>query len=224
MAAEPTILVTGFEPFGGDDLNPSALVARELSGRRIAGAMVASRILPVDLDGLGAALDAALASLPAPPPPLAVVALGLAASEAVIRLERVALNVADFSIPDNAGALPRNRPLEPGGPDGRLSRLPLEAILGALLARGIPARLSETAGLYLCNAAMYRLLGRLPPGLPCGFVHLPPLPAQVARRIARSGGRVSGRDPGLASMPLELQAEAIAVVVETTLAGGGAAA
>ena len=161
MAAEPTILVTGFEPFGGDDLNPSALVARELSGRRIAGAMVASRILPVDLDGLGAALDAALASLPAPP--LAVVALGLAASEAVIRLERVALNVADFSIPDNAGALPRNRPLEPGGPDGRLSRLPLEAILGALLARGIPARLSETAGLYLCNAAMYRLLGRLPP-------------------------------------------------------------
>ncbi len=222
MAAEPTVLVTGFEPFGGDDLNPSALVARELSGRRIAGATVAARILPVELDGLEAALDAALGSLPAPP--RAVVALGLAASEAVIRLERVALNVADFSIPDNAGALARNRPLEPGGPDGRLSRLPLVAILGALLARGIPARLSETAGLYLCNAAMYRLLGRLPAGLPCGFVHLPPLPAQVARRIARSGGRVSGRDPGLASMPLDLQAEAIALVLETTLAGGGAAA
>ena len=67
MAAEPTVLVTGFEPFGGDDLNPSALVARELSGRRIAGATVAARILPVDLDGLEAALDAALASLPAPP-------------------------------------------------------------------------------------------------------------------------------------------------------------
>lgn len=219
MASAPTVLVTGFEPFDGDEENPSALVARALGGRRIAGAEVACRILPVSLDGLDAALDAALGALPVPP--RAVLALGLAAGEAVIRLERVALNVADFRIPDNVGALARNLPLEPGGPDARLSRLPLEAILAALLAGGIPARLSETAGLYLCNAAMYRLLGRLPAGLPCGFVHLPPLPGQVARRIARAGGRVSGRDPGLASMPLDLQVRAIEVAVEATLAEAG---
>ena len=93
----------------------------------------------------------------------------------------------------------------------------------ALLAGGIPARLSETAGLYLCNAAMYRLLGRLPAGLACGFVHLPPLPTQVARRIARAGGRVSGRDPGLASMALDLQVRAIEVAIEATLAEAGGA-
>ena len=219
MAGSPTVLVTGFEPFGGDDENPSAEVARALAGRRVAGAGIACRILPVDLDRLDAALDAALAGLASPP--AAVLALGLASSEAVIRLERVALNVADFSIPDNAGALARNRPLEPGGPDARLSRLPLDSILAALLARGIPARLSETAGLYLCNAAMYRLLGRLPAGMPCGFVHLPPLPAQVARRIAKAGGRISGRDPGLASMPVDLQIRAIEVAVEATLAEAG---
>ena len=76
MAAEPTILVTGFEPFGGDDLNPSALVARELSGRRIAGAMVASRILPVDLDGLdrfAPALDAVAGRMDGTPDVLRVI-------------------------------------------------------------------------------------------------------------------------------------------------------
>ncbi|MFM8679547.1 MAG: hypothetical protein ACKOGH_08050 [Alphaproteobacteria bacterium] len=129
MAAAPTVLVTGFEPFDGDEENPSALVARALDGRRIAGAAIRCRLLPVSLDGLDAALDAALGDLSAGP--RAVIALGLAGGEAVIRLERVALNVADFRIPDNAGALARNLPLEPGGPDARLSRLPLEAILAA---------------------------------------------------------------------------------------------
>jgi hypothetical protein len=139
-----SVLVTGFETFGGHDENPSALVATTLDGREIAGARVIGRILPVDLDGLDAALDAALADQN----PDAVLAFGLAGNEAVIRLERVALNVADFGIPDNAGGMRRNAPLEPGGPDARFSRLPLEAILDATLAAGIPARLSDTAGLY----------------------------------------------------------------------------
>jgi pyroglutamyl-peptidase len=105
-----SVLVTGFETFGGHDENPSALVATTLDGREIAGARVIGRILPVDLDGLDAALDAALADQN----PDAVLAFGLAGNEAVIRLERVALNVADFGIPDNAGGMRRNAPLDIG--------------------------------------------------------------------------------------------------------------
>jgi pyroglutamyl-peptidase len=212
-----SVLVTGFEAFGGHEDNPSALVAAALDGRRIGGARIAGRTLPVDL----ARLDDALAAVLAETDPGAVLAFGLAGTEAVIRLERVALNVADFAIPDNAGALHRNRPLEPGGPAARFSRLPLEAILDAVLAAGIPARLSQSAGLYLCNAAMYRLLGRLSPELPCGFIHLPPLPGQIARRLRREDGRPAEHGAGLASMPLDLQIRAAEIAVATTLAGPG---
>lgn len=214
-----SVLVTGFEAFGGHEDNPSAQVAAALDGRRIGGARIVGRTLPVDL----ARLDAALGTVLTETDPCAVLAFGLAGTEPVIRLERVALNVADFGIPDNGGALHRNRPLEPGGPDARFSRLPLEAILDALLAAGIPARLSQSAGLYLCNAAMYRFLGRLPPDLPCGFIHLPPLPAQVARRLRREDGRPAEHGAGLASMSLDLQVRAAEIAVAATLAGPGPA-
>lgn len=213
-APSPVVLVTGFEPFGGFDRNPSALVAQALDGITIAGARVVGRVLPVDLEAIDAEVAAALKAAS----PAAVVALGLAGSEPVIRLERVALNVADFSMPDNAGNRRRNAPLDPRGPDARLSRLPLEGILEALLAAGIPARLSETAGLYLCNAAMYRLLGRLPDGVPGGFIHLPPLPEQVAAQLRGMAGRPPERGAALASMGLDLQRRAVEVAIAATLA------
>ncbi len=206
-------VVTGFDPFGGNDVNPSALIARALDGIEIAGTRIVGRVLPVDLDGLDAALDLALAGRK----PRLVLALGLAASEPVIRLERVALNRADFNIPDNTGALRRGEVLEPDGPAARESRLPLDLILERLLQAGIPARFSETAGLYLCNAAMYRLLGRLPASLPCGFIHLPPLPAQVATLLRASAGRAGERAPGLASMGLDMQRKAIEIALAATL-------
>lgn len=209
----PTVLVTGFEPFGGHAINPSAEIATRLDGRLVAGARVIGRVLPVDLVGI----DAAIARTLAETGPDVVIALGLAASEPVIRLERVALNVADFTTPDNTGAVRRNEPLDPAGPDARFSRLPLEAILEAMLAAGIPARLSETAGLYLCNALMYRLLARLPARVPGGFIHLPPLPAQVAGAIRSAGGRVAERGANLGSMALELQIQAVEIAVATTL-------
>jgi pyroglutamyl-peptidase len=215
MPPERRIVLTGFEPFGGHAVNPSGEIARALDGRTIAGALVAASVLPVELARLDAALDAALAG----PTPTLVVALGLAAGEPAIRLERVALNLADFAIPDNSGAVARGVALDPGGPAARLARLPLAAALDALLAAGIPARFSESAGAYLCNAAMYRLLARVPEGVPCGFVHLPQLPAQAAAALAARGGRGGETGlAGLASMALETQRRAVEIVLETALA------
>jgi pyroglutamyl-peptidase len=204
------ILVTGFEPFGGFGRNPSAEVATALDGTTVASLPVVGRVLPVSLDALDGALAAALDGVD----PAAVVALGLASSEAAIRLERVAVNLADFPIPDNAGQQARERKLEPGGPDARATRLPVARIRERLLAAGIPARLSNSAGTYLCNAAMYRLLGRLPAAVPAGFIHLPHLPAEAARLMA--DGR---RDP-VPSMALDLQRAAVRAALAACLESG----
>jgi pyroglutamyl-peptidase len=179
IAPARPVLVTGFEPFGGYTLNPSAEIARRLDRMHIAGVPVVGRVLPVVLDGL----DGRLRDLVAKLRPSAIVALGLAGGETVIRLERQAVNRAAFEIPDNAGRQPADQPLDPAGPASRASRLPLAAIQGALLRRGIPARLSDSAGTYVCNAAMYALLGAAPETTPCGFIHLPHMRAEVARRI-----------------------------------------
>ena len=217
MSGARRVIVTGFEPFGGHTANPSAEIARALDGATIAGATLETRILPVDLARLDGALDAALAGAE----PALVLALGLAAGEPAIRLERVALNLADFAIPDNSGALARGQKLDPAGPPAHLARLPLEAMLDALLAAGIPARLSESAGTYLCNAAMYRLLQRLPAHVSCGFVHLPQLPAQAAAALAARAGRAGETGlPGLASMDLETQRRAVEIALATALAAG----
>jgi len=210
MKKKRAVVITGFEPFGGYASNPSADIARGLDGRRVAGVAVVGRVLPVDMARLDAALAAALRGLD----PVAVILLGLAAGEPVIRLERVAFNIADFSMPDNAGSRRVDEPLEARGPAARRSRLPLRAIQAGLLAAGIPARLSETAGTYLCNAAMYRALAKLPARVPCGFIHLPLPPAEVAARL--------GRDSGAApqpSMSVSVQRRAVEIAIAATLAG-----
>jgi len=209
MKAKRAVLVTGFEPFGGYASNPSADIARGLDGRRIADVPVVGRVLPVDMARLDAALAAALRGLD----PVAVILLGLAAGEPVIRLERVAVNLADFSIPDNAGSRRVDEVLDARGPAALKSRLPLRAIRSELLAAGIPARLSETAGTYLCNAAMYRALARLPARVRCGFIHLPLSPAEVAARLDRDSGR-----PIEPSMSLSVQRKAVEIAVAATLA------
>ncbi len=208
MAAPRTILLTGFEPFGGFGLNPSAAIVQQLDGATIADHRVVGRTLPVSLAELDGALDRALAGVE----PVLVLALGLAAAEPAIRLERFAVNLADFAIPDNAGARAVGQALDPAGPAALASRLKLPAIRDALIARGIPARLSNSAGTYLCNAAMYRLLARLPDAVPCGFIHLPHLPAEAARLMAGNEREM------VPSMALDLQVEAVRVALAESLA------
>jgi pyroglutamyl-peptidase len=176
-------LVTGFEPYGGRGLNPAAEVARAIDGAIANGVRVKGVCLPVSLAG---APDALVEHMEEWEPDITL-CLGLWPGEPMIRLERIALNCADFEIPDEAGHLASNETLEAGGPDGIHARLPLHDALEALWRQGIPARLSGTAGTYLCNATMYRLLRYAQmhrPKMLAGFVHLPYLPSQVSNLLA----------------------------------------
>lgn len=206
------LLLTGFEPFGDSDRNPSLEIARELDKRRIGDVQVMSRILPVSMQRIAAALDKVLDETR----PGIVLSLGLAGHESMIRIERFGMNLADFPIADNDGARSIDQALIPDGTAGVATTIPNRAIYDALLAAGIPTRLSNTAGLYLCNACIYlthvALAKRASPAR-FGFLHLPYLPEQVATLLA---GPRSGRLPEqIASMSLETMIRAVEIAVET---------
>ena len=172
-------LITGFEPFGRHALNPSEQLALALEGKRVGGFAVSGRVLPVVFAGLGQRIETLLDDVR----PDLVIALGLAPGEAEIRLERFAVNLADAEIPDNAGAEPREQPIVGGGAVAFAASLPLRAVARALGDSGIKVRLSNSAGTFLCNAALYHLLAtieRRRRNIPCGFIHLPDLPEQAA--------------------------------------------
>jgi pyroglutamyl-peptidase len=193
------VLVTGFEAFGGHAANPSLEVAKALDGRAVGEAVVRSAILPVHHAEAAPQVSRLLDETN----PLAVVHLGLAGGRARIALERVAVNVMDFETPDNAGYRARGEPCVPGGPVAYFATLPLAAILAALLAEGIPAYVSNTAGTYLCNQTLYGTLHLLEQrGHPAraGFIHLPLLPAMVAA----SGLEQPSMDAGLMVRAVEI--------------------
>jgi pyroglutamyl-peptidase len=173
------LLLTGFEPFDGDSVNPSGEVAKRLDGRVIGDTPVRSAILPVQHEAARAVVDPLLEA----PGLGAVVHLGLAGGRARISLERVAVNVMDYSRPDAHGQVLSGVPCVEGGPAAYFSTLPLREMLTALTAEGIPATISNTAGTYLCNDVSYTTLHALALrglSIPAGFIHLPFLPSMVA--------------------------------------------
>lgn len=174
----PRILLTGFEPFGGDPVNPSLLIARALDGEVVAGARVVAVELPCVFHRALSALDEALARTR----PVLAVALGLAAGREGLSIERVAINVDDARIADNAGEQPVDEPIAPGGPAAWFSTLPIKAMAAELNAAGVPASVSQTAGTFVCNHVFYGLQQRLAgTGVRSGFIHVPLLPEQADR-------------------------------------------
>jgi pyroglutamyl-peptidase len=174
-----TLLLTGFEPFGGGSTNPSEQAARRLHGEVIAGLRVQAEILPVDRRGGPNALLAALTAHR----PTAVICLGQAAGQAGIAVERIAVNLLDYRIADNAGNQVEDEPVVSVGPAAYFATLPVRAMVAAIRAAGVPAELSMSAGTFLCNQVMYCLLHALstePRRVPGGFIHLPALPEQAA--------------------------------------------
>jgi len=161
-------LVTGFEPFGGSDRNPSAELITRLVGE------VITVVLPVEFD----AVRKLVPNLLAEHRPTHVVCLGLSGCATGLTLERVAINLIDARIPDNAGEQPVDRPVVPGAPAARFSTLPVKAMLRAVQATGIPGELSLSAGSYVCNALFYHVLhaaAAFPRDIRprCGFIHVP---------------------------------------------------
>jgi pyroglutamyl-peptidase len=179
MMAADTVLVTGFEPFGPHAANPSEELAKAVDGRLFGAARVRAAVLPVH----HLATTAAVARLIDEVAPAAILHLGLAGGRARVAVERVAVNVMDYELPDATGWTATGEPCVAGAPAAYFSTLPVRAIAAALVAEGIPGYVSSSAGTYLCNQTLYgtlHLLAGRGARTRAGFLHLPLLPSMVA--------------------------------------------
>jgi pyroglutamyl-peptidase len=186
-SATRTILVTGFEPFGGEAVNASWEAARKLDGWRLGEFAAVARLLPCAYDASVKELVGAIETLR----PEAILMTGQAAQRAVVCVERFARNLDDAAAPDNLGHLRKAVAIAEGAPERLEAAAPVKAIAGAIREAGIPARVSRSAGGFVCNHLYFGALqylrdtGRAAPAV---FVHLPATPGQTppassARRL-----------------------------------------
>lgn len=199
------VLLTGFEPFDGDAVNPSWEVARALDGASLGGARVHALQLPCVF---GQARELLWQVLAAEPVDL-LLSLGLAGNRPDVTVERIAINVDDARIADNAGRQPVDQPVVPGGPAAHWASLPIKRMVAAVRAAGVPASVSQTAGTFVCNHVFYagaHWRATRQPGLRVGFMHLPLLLAQAVRC------------PGHTGMALATQVAAVRAALEAALA------
>ena len=201
MTTTSTLLVTGFEPWGAHAENPSALIARALDGAAIGGsARVHGAVLPVSRS----AMPGRLQELIDETRPALVLCTGLAAGYLGLAAERVAVNVQDFPEADNDGASPHDEAIVEDGPYGLPATIDVKAVRAAWREHGIPGYVSDSAGTYLCNMAMYVALTlTAPDGIPAGFIHVPQLAAQAAQA-----------DRLVPSMSLETMVDGVRVALE----------
>ena len=179
------VLLTGFEPFGGEKVNPSgqavaAVAAAPPPGLEVSAARL-SCVFGQAVEELEAAIDRTRPEL--------VLCVGQAGGRADLTVERVAVNLDDARIPDNAGRQPVDQPIAEDGPAAYFSGLPVKRCVAAARAAGVPASVSQTAGTLLCNHVFYALMHLIAtrrPGLRGGFVHVPYAPEQVVDRSAPS--------------------------------------
>ncbi len=183
------ILVTGFEPFDGEKINPSQQIVHRLVAPE--GTSLIKAILPVEFTGAAAQLCTLLGGHN----PDAVLSIGQAGGRAEISIERVAINIdcvksSDGSdlLPDNAGNMPVDKPIELDGPAAYFTTLPMWEIVEAIRQNGIPAAVSNSAGTFVCNHVMYVSLHQAAvhyPSMKAGFIHVPFLPEQIINKDER---------------------------------------
>lgn len=176
------VLVTGFDPFGGESLNPAYEAVRLLPDT-IAGAEVVKLEIPTSFARSAEAIELALER----ERPDVVLCVGQAGGRTAIGVERVAINLAEARIPDNDSEQPLDSPLRTDGPAAYFSTLPVKAMVIRAQEHGVPAYVSYTAGTFVCNAVMYNLLYLLErcfPGVRGGFVHVPYAPEQAVGKPA----------------------------------------
>ncbi len=197
----PRVLVTGFEPFGGQEVNASWLAVTALASGWDGPAELLTACLPVSFRRARQDLRVAVREHR----PDVVVLVGEAPGRSVVSLERVALNLIDARVPDADGSAPVDVPVVAGAPTAFLTRLPVKAAWAAVHEAGVPVEVSGSAGTYVCNATFYALMHLLDalPDVRGGFVHVPRTPAQVA--------------DGAPALPVAESARALRVVVETAV-------
>jgi pyroglutamyl-peptidase len=199
------VLLTAFEPFGGESLNPSQEVARVLQGVTFEGISLETCVLPVERFR---AIDQTLEAMKRFTPDV-VVMLGEAGRRPGITLETVAVNLDDYQIPDAAGQQPRGEPIVVSGPLKLYATLSVEVLVDRLAKAGFPAALSSDAGRYLCNRLFYVVLHTIAQAgvhTQAGFIHLPYLPQQTLSLEAPKP-----------SLPLETQVAALTLLLNSVL-------
>ncbi|SFS51460.1 pyroglutamyl-peptidase I [Paenibacillus sp. BC26] len=195
------ILLTGFDPFGGETINPAWEVVSDVHRRKAFSELqVEARQIPTVFTTSIEVLRQAILEVQ----PEVVICVGQAGGRSDIALERVAINLNDARIPDNEGNQPMDEPIFEQGPAAYWSSLPIKTITAQLRKAGIPASVSHTAGTFVCNHLFYGLQHMIAtefPGIRGGFIHIPYLPIQTAQK------------PQLPSMSLETMVEAIEIAV-----------
>lgn len=197
-----TVLMAAFEPFEGELVNASWEAVSQLHERMICGAHVVAKQLPCVFDESLQVLNDAMDELE----PELVIVVGQANGRPNITVERVAINIDDARIPDNAGRQPIDERIVADGPAAYFATLPIKAIVEGIREADIPAAVSQTAGTFVCNHVLYGLLHRqAQQGGRGGFIHVPYLPQQAVRH------------PGAASMPLQTVVLALEMALSIAL-------
>ncbi|AME03772.1 pyroglutamyl-peptidase I [Selenomonas sp. oral taxon 136] len=177
------LLITGFQPFDGETVNPALELVKQLDGKVVNNYEIAAREIPVvryeSLDAVQRAVDEVC--------PDAIIIVGQAGGRYDITVERIGINVDDFRIPDNKGNQPIDAPIAKDGPIAYWATLPIKKMVSNIKAAGIPASISNSAGTFVCNHLLYGVLHLLAKEgkshIPAGFVHIPYLPEQMSVRV-----------------------------------------
>lgn len=197
------LLLTGFEPFGQESVNPSWEAVKAFPDM-VEGVEVVKVRLPVTFKGAAVMLEQAVDEFR----PDVVLSVGLGGGRSEVNIERVAINMADSKKPDNEGYRPEEMPVRAEAPDAYFSNLPVKRLVEALHTAGIPAVVSNSAGAYVCNSVFYtalHLVHNKYPDMRVGFVHIPYLPCQVVEK---------SKQP---SMALETSVQALETVLCTLM-------
>lgn len=173
------LLITGFDPFGGEQTNPAIEAVKRLPAA-IAGATVVPLEIPTVFGTCAEVVRQAIIT----EQPDVVLSVGQAGGRSALTPELIAINLDDGRIPDNAGFQPVDQPIQPNGPAAYFTQLPVKAMARAIRQAGLPSHVSTTAGTYVCNHIMYQvqhLRATEFSQLQAGFIHIPFLPEQVVR-------------------------------------------
>ncbi|WP_274649572.1 pyroglutamyl-peptidase I [Paenibacillus humicola] len=202
------VLVSGFEAFGGDAVNPTENMIQSIASEHFSGVELKTVLLPVNYDECAERLIQEIEAFR----PDAVISCGLYGGRTSVTPERVAVNVkdtaADAPFADNKGVRPTDEPIRPDGPDAIFTRLPVRKIVNRLIEEKVPAYISNTAGTFICNNTMYGVLDYIHQnGLPtvAGFVHFP------------ASTEMAAANPFLPTLSDETMLKALRIIIQTTV-------